>query len=65
MNNQIYIIEYDTEVVDIRTKDRYVKHVLDKRNELTSFKTLYDEIFSNSQVRQNSIRTYIGERIKL
>lgn len=64
-NKELFIVEYDVEVTKFTTRDKYIKHIIDKRFELNSFKQLLDEIKSNPKVIQNSIKTYKAESIEI
>jgi hypothetical protein len=65
MSRELFIVEYDAEVTKFTTRDKYLKHIIDKRYELNSFKLLLEEIKSNPNVIQSSIKTYHAETIDL
>lgn len=64
-NKELFIVEYDVEVTKFTTRDKYIKHIIDKRPELNSFKSLLNEVKNNPKVIKTSIKTYHAETIEI
>lgn len=59
MNNQMYIAEYDIYLINnMRDRDVYLKHMIEKRPTLKAFEDLLIKITNEIDVVQDSIKTY-------